>query len=188
MDLSVIGKRLRTARLNKGFTQQDLADRCGLTKSMLSKIENGHCPAALATFSRIAKNLDMPLTWLLQEEDEEKPLVVVPYDKRGIRSGSDEIGYIYEILANRSRFSHIEPTVVSVPASLETFELFEHDEDEFIYILEGSITLFYDGESQVLHQGDSAYFEGTKPHIFLPFSKKEAKVLTIYVQNMVNHP
>ena len=183
MDLEVIGKRLREARLYKGFTQQELADKCGLTKSMLSKIENGHSPAALATFSRIAKNLDLPLTWFLQEEDDESPLVIVPCSKRGIRNGGNEIGYIYETLANRSRFGSIEPTVVTVPAVLENFELYTHDEDEFIYVLEGSINLLYDGDYHPMEQGDSAYFEGTKPHIFLPQNNLEAKVLTVYVDH-----
>ncbi|PWI57866.1 helix-turn-helix domain-containing protein [Sulfoacidibacillus thermotolerans] len=182
MDLVVLGRRLREARLNKGFTQQELADRCGFTKSMLSKIENGHSPAALATLSRIAKNLDLSLAWFLQEEEEENALVIVPADKRGIRSGSQEIGYTYETLSNRSRFSTIEPTVITVPAILENFELFTHDEDEFIFVLEGQISLLYDGTLNLMSSGDSAYFEGRKPHIFLPVNQQEAKVLTIFIQ------
>jgi transcriptional regulator with XRE-family HTH domain len=187
LELETIGKRLRMARQTKGFTQQDLADKCELTKSMLSKIENGRCPAALATYSRIAKNLGVPLTWFLEENDEEKSLLIIPDNMRRIRNGSNEIGYLYETLANRSRFSHIEPTVVTVPAQLENFELFTHDEDEFIYILDGSINLLYDGEPHPMSQGDSAYFEGTKPHIFLPLQEQEAKVLTVYIQNTISH-
>lgn len=187
MELDVIGKRLRKARQTKGFTQQDLAEKCGLTKSMLSKIENGRCPAALATYSRIAKNLDVPLTWFLEEHDEGKSLVIVPGNTRRIRYGSSEIGYLYETLANRSRFSNIEPTVVTVPSVLEDFELFTHDEDEFIFILNGRINLLYDGESHPMSQGDSAYFEGTKPHIFLPLDGEESKVLTIYIQTASAH-
>ncbi len=183
MNLTLIGQRLREARLHKGLTQQDLADQCGITKSMLSKIENGHSPAALATFSKIAKNLDLPLSWFLQDDDDDRPVVTVGANNRGVRSGGDEIGYVYETLANKSRFSYIEPTVVTVPAALDNYELFTHDEDEFIYVLEGSIYLNHDGKSYPLSVGDSAYFDGTKPHIFLPREKQEAKVITIYVSN-----
>ncbi len=183
MNLILIGQRLREARLHKELTQQELADQCGITKSMLSKIENGHSPAALATFSKIAKNLDLPLTWFLQDDDDERLVIIVGASNRGVRMGGNEIGYVYETLANKSRFSYIEPTVVTVPAILENYELFTHDEDEFIYVLEGSIYLNHDGNLYPLSVGDSAYFDGKKPHVFLPREKQEAKVIAIYVSN-----
>ncbi len=62
-------------------------------------------------------------------------------------------------------------------------EPFTHIEDEFIYILSGSINLYYDGELYFLEPGDSAYFEGNIPHIFLSADKNtEAKVLTLFIQ------
>jgi uncharacterized cupin superfamily protein len=93
------------------------------------------------------------------------------------------IGYMYEMLANRSPFSRIEPTVVTVLPDSDTREPFTHLEDEFIYVLSGTIDLWYDGETYRLTEGDSAYFEGEKPHIFLPVTEEEAKVLTIFVQS-----
>ncbi|TCP27836.1 XRE family transcriptional regulator [Scopulibacillus darangshiensis] len=172
---------MRQARLNKELTQQELSDKCGFTKSLLSKIENGHISVALATLSKIAENLDLPLSWFL-EEKEEKNLVIVPSNKRVIRGSSDEIGYSYETLANFSRFSPIEPTIVTIDPDLERTEPFTHKENEFIYILEGKINLNYDGSSFLLERDDSAYFKGGKPHIFLPANEEKAKILTILIQ------
>lgn len=182
IDLSQIGKRIKEARLNKAFTQQELADRCGLTKSLISKIENGQTASAVATLSKIAHHLETPLSWFL-EENGEKKLTLLPAKNRTSKIGNQEIGYMYETLANRSQFSKIEPVVVSVLPDSSEEGPFTHPEDEFIYILSGSINLSYDGESHFLEEGDSAYFDGTIPHVFLPVNNKEAKVLTIFIQS-----
>lgn len=181
IELSEIGKRIRKARLGKGFTQQELADRCGFTKSLLSKIENGQTASAVATLSKIAEHLDTPLAWFL-EENRDEHLVLSPLSKRTMKMGSKEMGYLYEILANRSRFSKIEPVLVTVPPDMTVTEPFTHPEEEFIYIVNGTIILFYDGERHVMGEGDTAYFSGMKPHIFLPFNEQEAKVLSIFIQ------
>ncbi|MGG1658094.1 helix-turn-helix domain-containing protein [Brevibacillus sp. NRS-1366] len=181
IDLSEIGKRIRKARLSQGFTQQELADRCGVTKSLLSKIENGQTASAVATLSKIADHLKTPLAWFL-EENREDHLVLSPQKKRTSKMGSKEMGYLYEILANRSRFSKIEPVLVTVPLDIEMTEPFTHPEEEFIYIVSGAIILYYDGDKHILEEGDTAYFSGSKPHIFLPHGDQEAKVLSVFIQ------
>ncbi len=181
IDLSKIGKRIRKARLSQGFTQQELADRCGFTKSLLSKIENGQTASAVATLSKIADHLKTPLAWFL-EEDRDEHLVLSPHRQRTSKLGSKEMGYLYETLANRSRFSKIEPVLVTVPVDMPATEPFTHPEEEFIYIVSGTIVLYYDGEKHVLEEGDTAYFAGSKPHIFLPYGNEEAKVLSVFIQ------
>ncbi|USG66621.1 XRE family transcriptional regulator [Brevibacillus ruminantium] len=186
IDLSEIGKRIRRARLSQGFTQQELADRCGFTKSLLSKIENGQTASAVATLSKIAEHLKTPLAWFL-EENRDEHLVLLPSKQRTSKIGSKEMGYLYETLANRSRFSKIEPVLVTVPPDISMTEPFTHPEEEFIYIVSGTIVLFYDGERYLLEEGDTAYFSGDKPHIFLPHGDKEAKVLSVFIQPSPTH-
>ncbi|WP_053590684.1 helix-turn-helix domain-containing protein [Bacillus sp. FJAT-22090] len=177
-----MGKKVKEARLSKSFTQQELAERCNLTKSHISKIENGQAAPAVATLSKIAQELDTPLSWFLESNLHNK-LSIVKSNEKTVKVGNKEIGYTYEALANRSRFSKVEPVIVTVLPEAEYVEPFTHIEDEFIYILSGSINLYYDGELHYLEQGDSAYFEGNVPHIFLSADKNsEAKVLTLFIQ------
>lgn len=181
IELSEIGKRIRKARLSRGLTQQELAERCGVTKSLLSKIENGQTASAVATLSKIAENLQTPLAWFLEENHDEH-LVISTHKQRTSKIGSKEMGYLYETLANRSRFSKIEPVLVTVPPDMTVTEPFTHPEEEFIYIVSGSIMLYFDGERHLLEEGDTAYFTGSKPHIFLPHGDHEAKVLCVFIQ------
>lgn len=136
----------------------------------------------MATLSKIARELETPLSWFLEANLQSK-LSIVKSNEKAIKVGNKEIGYTYEALANRPHFSKVEPVVVTVLPEAELVEPFTHIEDEFIYILSGSINLYYDGELHYLEQGDSAYFEGNVPHIFLSTEQNnEAKVLSMFIQ------
>ncbi len=147
---------------------------------MLSKIENGQTASAIATLSKIAKELNLSLSWLLTEEQEQS-LLVTKKAARTTISGSEEVGYSYDMLANLSSSSRIEPTIIHVLEEPITSERFTHQEDEFIYILSGEIHLSHGDDRHHLVEGDSAYFKGTLPHVFLPINRKGAKVLSVFI-------
>lgn len=150
---------------------------------MLSKIENGQTNSAIATLAKIAESLDVKLSWLL-EDDSEHDLVLLKKSARQYKEGADHIGYSYELLANRSPYTGVEPTVVHVPPKDENTRTkgYTHAHDEFIYILEGSIQLMYQNEKHYLTEGDTAFFNGTNPHLFIPVDEKGAKVLTVFIE------
>ncbi|HLS07066.1 MAG TPA: XRE family transcriptional regulator [Bacillota bacterium] len=184
LNLESIGTKIKQARLRLKKTQQQVAEECGISKSLLSKIENGQTSSAVATLSKISQSLDVSLSWVLDDRPE-TDLVLMPKASRQASVGDESMGYSYELLANRSKFSNIEPTIVYVTPKDENLrqEPYTHAQEEFIYILEGSIYLHYDGEKNLMNQGDSAYFKGTKPHLFIPVDNKGAKVLTVFVEN-----
>lgn len=148
----------------------------------MSKIENGQTSSAVATLSKISDSLNVPLTWILDNQ-EEQDLVLLHKHERQSRVGDENMGYSYELLANRSQYTGIEPTIVYVtPKDINMRdEAFTHSQDEFIYILEGSIYLFYDGTKHFMEKGDSAYFRGEKDHLFIPVDNESAKLLTMFI-------
>lgn len=182
IDLQHIGKKIKQARLGNKKTQQQIADQCGISKSLLSKIENGQTSSAVATLSKISDALEVSLSWILDDHPE-TDLVILPKSKRKINAEDNNMGYSYELLANRSKFSNVEPTIVHVTPKNTNLrnEPYTHSQDEFIYILEGSIYLFYDGEKYYMEKGDTSYFKGTKTHLFVPVDNKGAKVLTMFI-------
>ena len=123
------------------------------------------------------------MSWLLEDKPE-KDLVLLPKVKRQSKVGDEHMGYSYELLANRSQFTGVEPTIVHVtPKDINLrVETYTHSHDEFIYILRGSIYLSYDGNEHFMEQGDTAYFKGTKPHLFIPVDNEGAEVLTLFIE------
>ncbi|WP_077297071.1 helix-turn-helix domain-containing protein [Virgibacillus pantothenticus] len=184
INLNNIGAKIKQMRLRAKKTQQQVADECGISKSLLSKIENGQTASAIATLSKISEALKVPLSWLL-DDHEDRDLVLLPRNKRQFKVGDDNMGYSYELLANRSQFTGVEPTIVHVtPRDMNVREeSYTHSQDEFIYVLEGAIHLRYEGKKHYMEQGDSAYFKGDKPHLFIPVNNEPARVLTIFIDN-----
>lgn len=183
INLEHIGQKIRETRLRQKKTQQQIANVCGISKSLLSKIENGLTSSAVATLSKISQALDIPLSWVIDDRPE-TDIVLLPSNQREYVVGDVEMGYSFELLANRSKFSQIEPTIVHVtPKDANTrLDPYTHSQDEFIYILEGEILLFYDGEEHHMKEEDSAYFKGTKPHLFVPVDNRGARILTIFIE------
>ena len=50
-----LGEMLHEARLEKGLTQQELADKCGTTKSYISRIENNIKEVRISTLQKIVE-------------------------------------------------------------------------------------------------------------------------------------
>lgn len=121
------------------------------------------------------------------DDEKEQDLVLQKKSNRKSRVGDESMGYSYELLANRSKYSGIEPTIVHVTpknANLRQENTYTHTQDEFIYILDGAIFLLYDGERYYMEKGDSGYFQGSKPHLFIPVNDEEAKVLTCFIDRI----
>src|SRR5690625_2536313 len=101
LNLENIGRKIKQARLRLKKTQQEVADECNISKSLLSKIENGQTSSAVATLSKISEALDVPLSWLL-EETPEQDIVLLRKELRQPKVDDVHMGYSYEWLANRS--------------------------------------------------------------------------------------
>ena len=59
------GKRVRSLRLDRGWTQEELAHRSGLNRSYMSEVERGISDVSLSTLQKIAKTLGISLAELL---------------------------------------------------------------------------------------------------------------------------
>jgi len=75
-----LSSRIHKLRTRHNLTLQQVADRCGVTRSMLSKIENGHAAPSVATLTRIAEALGVPVSLLLQQGGS-SPTVYTPADQ-----------------------------------------------------------------------------------------------------------
>ena len=73
----VIANHVRTRRLEIGLNVGQLAERTGISKGMLSKIENAQTSPSLSTLERLAFALDMPVTSLFRGLAEERDAVFV---------------------------------------------------------------------------------------------------------------
>lgn len=98
MDYKQIGKRIKEARKNKGFTQEYLAERLDIDPSFLSRIENGHNKAGLETYIKICQLLDVSLDFLTMDVLPSAHKNIIENEFRGYTQDfdSNQIKYIMD--------------------------------------------------------------------------------------------
>ena len=68
VDKAVLGKRIREARIQKGLTQQALADKAGICVMYLGEIERGIKMPSMNSFIKIVEALDISADYVLRDE------------------------------------------------------------------------------------------------------------------------
>ncbi|MEH0580334.1 helix-turn-helix domain-containing protein [Streptomyces sp. B21-108] len=161
-----IARNVRELRHQRGLSVTDLAAKVGISKAMLSKIENAQTSCSLSTLSMLAKGLDVPVTSLFRGADTERP---ASYVKAGhgtpiVRNGS-QVGHDYKLLGSlRGEHKRLECLLVTLTAKSQTHPLFQHPGTEFIYMLEGSMDYGHGRTVYRLKSGDSLILDGEGAH------------------------
>ena len=63
----LIGKRLKEARINAGYTQNDLAEKSSLSISSISRMENGHMLCSIETLLDLSSLLKVGIDFFLMD-------------------------------------------------------------------------------------------------------------------------
>lgn len=153
---------LRAHRLSAGMTLEVLADRVGVTKSYLSKVERGKSSPSIAIALRIAETLGVDAADIFGTPEAERPgTVTVERAARRIDPASAPLP-IHDPIAAVLPGKQMHPFVVH-PSATGSGPV-HHEGDELVYVTEGIVKLTVDDEETVLHVGDSAYFDARRPH------------------------
>lgn len=171
-----IGQKVRRLRQQRRMTLQDLADQTGLSKPLLSQIENDQVIPPLATLLRISKAFKVGIENFFQEEDSSEKCILVRSGEsskliqRGLSRGGSP-PYIYHSLAYGKRDRNVEPFLMEFEARVWGEELLvSHEGQEFLYLLEGEVEFHYGDKIIHLLQGDSVFYDSSEPHGYVALS------------------
>ncbi|CAG0956207.1 HTH-type transcriptional regulator SutR [Methylophilaceae bacterium] len=162
-----LGNTIHQLRIQHGLTLAEVSKRAGISRGMLSKIENGLSSTSLETLEQLANALGVTLSRLFQGYN--LPNSTVQFVKKGqgmevVRRGTRS-GHTYHLLAyDQGPQKLFEPFLISLEDPSEEFPSFEHPGTEFIYMLEGEVEYRVGDELFVLQPGDSLTFRGEIPH------------------------
>lgn len=139
-----------------------------LSIGMLSKIENGNTSPSLTTLQTLANALSVPLTSFFRQYEEFREAVHtksgkgVEIEREGTRAGHQYnlLGHI----GNNSSGVMVEPYLIELTETSDTFETFQHDGLETIYMLEGEVDYRHGGQIYPLKPGDTLFFDADAPH------------------------
>jgi len=162
-----LGNTIRDIRQKHGLTIADVATLAGISRGMLSKIENAQTATSLETLSRLSHALGVSLATLFRSYDVRAGSAQLVKNDEGmevVRRGTKR-GHTYHLLAyDQGPKKTFEPFLITIDHESETFPIFEHPGTEFIYMLEGCIEYRHGQNTYLLSPGDSLTFEGGIPH------------------------
>jgi transcriptional regulator with XRE-family HTH domain len=158
------GAEVRQIRKQKQLTLQQLAEKAGLSPSLLSQIERGLVDPTISTFWKICSALDVPINHFFGPKDEETP-VIRKNEHKIIQLRNTNVKYhvLTPIQEGKIEFVLVEIE----PGQTVVNELISHSGEECGYVLKGELTVILGEREYHLHEGDSMGFSSSKPHRFL---------------------
>jgi len=165
---TAIGREVREFRHARGMTVADLAAATGLSVGMLSKIENSVTAPSLTTLQALSAALAAPVTAFFRRFEERREAVHVKAgegvetERAGTRAGH-QYNLLGHLGANNSGVV-MEPYLITLSEASDTFETFQHEGVELLYILEGEVGYRHGDQSFHLRPGDSLFFDADAPH------------------------
>ena len=168
-----LGSLIRKCRQKRRLTLKELCDKAGVSVGYLSQVERGNATPSLGTLAQIARALDLGLDYFVTRP---KPGDAVSYADQRRKFSISDSGVTYEALSTEFPGHELSAFIMNCPPGFQS-ETFQHEGEEFIYILSGSIEKSLNGEAFTLHEGDSLHYNGMTPHAWKTLGDTPARML-----------
>ncbi|MBE7068608.1 MAG: helix-turn-helix domain-containing protein [Clostridiales bacterium] len=169
-----LGGKIKQMRNQLGLTQEELADRCELTKGYISQLENNLNSPSIATLTDILSALGSNLSEFFQNEKEEK---VVFNKEEFIEKDAD--GVVWNWLIPNAQKNMMEPVLVELTEQASTSGDIPHEGEEFGFVLEGKIEILLGNKRYSCKKGEAFYYSASKPHSIINKGRGNAKFLWV---------
>ncbi|WP_293788751.1 helix-turn-helix domain-containing protein [uncultured Pedobacter sp.] len=167
--ISSIGDRIRILRVSQKRTLQEFGDICGLSKSMISKIETNKTMPSVATLVKIAQNLGTTISNLMENDGWAKA-IVASRSQAEQKLMPTEKGYSIYPYASEYHEKKMQPFLFVAKKGEVRPHLLSHEGEEFIFVIDGQMKMQIGEVEYILNTGDSIYFNTIQKHGILPIS------------------
>ena len=168
-----IGAKVKELRIQKGLTQEELADRTELSKGFMSPFERDLTSPSIATLIDVLQALGTDLKDFFSEESDEQ---IVFKEADYFEKLDDEYKNKTEWIIPNAQKNIMEPIRLTLEPGGSTYPDNPHEGEEFGYILSGSVTIHVGKQSWRAKKGESFYFTPRSTH-YISASKKTGACL-----------
>jgi len=179
-----LGEKLRQIRGARGMTLIETSKKSGLSPSFISALERGNTGVSIEALFRLAEALGTTLLTL--NSDSVANITAppaqrhfVPANRRKKFVTEDRTLVIEDIIAKPSG---MEAQISTIAPGTDSNGVFSHKGQEFVHVLEGSLSLWLEPEEfYLLKPGDTLYFHSHLKHYWKNESDKPTRVLWVNV-------
>jgi len=175
-ELADLGERLRELRSSSGWTLDELARQASLSKSYLSRLEDGERQPSLAALLALSRAFGVGLAAIFPEKAARRSDIVTRADEAQPQQGN---GLTYTPLSGRQRHVNMQPVRVVVSAQRQGKELYRHEGEEWLYVLSGTLLLTLSKDVFTLFPGDAAHFDAREPHRLTALEGEDVTLIVV---------
>jgi transcriptional regulator with XRE-family HTH domain len=168
----VVRRRLRSLRVARGWTLDDLARRSNIGASTISRIETGHRRLAIDNLADLARALETTVDELLADDRGEDVVI------RPVRAKAGH-GAVQWPLSRPHDPSGRVVAKMRIPASKKRPEPQVHPGRDWFYVLEGTARLLLGDREFLVEAGQAAEFNTMTPHWIAGYGGP-VEILTIF--------
>ena len=168
-----IGNKIKTLRTKLSLTQEELADRCDLTKGYISQLENDLTSPSISTLMDILTALGTSLKEFFSDEEEQ-----IVFTESDYFIKEKEIDKTVWLVPN-SQKNEMEPILYTLNPKQSSDIDMPHEGQEFGFVLEGEIELVYGNNKRIVKTGESFYITSDKNHYIKNNKEKQAKLIWV---------
>lgn len=178
-----ISQKIKSIRKDKNLTIQEIAERAGVTKGLISQIENSRTLPSLLVLMQIIKALEVDLNFFFNDlslDGREAPVLVLRKEEYIKFEKEPASGYQYErIFTRKIKSGAVDFVLLEIkPGSVRNFVT--TDAFEFKYILQGTVKYIFRDQTVELFEGDSMLFDGRLEHNPVNEGKETVRMLVVY--------
>ena len=156
-----IGNKLKELRVLKGLTQEELADRSELSKGFISQLERNLTSPSITTLMDILQCLGTSIGEFFNEAPDEQ--IVFGKQDYFVKEDTEYKNEIKWIIPNAQK-NTIEPIYLTLQAGGSTCPDTPHEGEEFVYVLQGAVSIHLGNKTYKAKKGESFYYTADKTH------------------------
>lgn len=171
-----IGEKIKDLRIQKNLTQEELADRCELSKGFISQLERDLTSPSIATLVDILQCLGTDLKDFFDDSaDEQIAFREIDYFEKI----DDELKNKIEWIIPNAQKNMMEPIRLTLSPGGSTYPDNPHEGEEFGYVLSGSIQLILGKRVIKVKKGESFHFTANATHYIKAGEKTGAALIWV---------
>lgn len=166
-----LGSSIKEIRQQKKMTLKDLSEETELSISFLSQLERGKSSATLKSLKKISLALGVNPSYFFQQENLNQ--------NDTITTRLSESQFYYKDLSGNLEQPAFSPLLIVMKPGQREESLMTHTGQEFIYMLEGQLTVQIKDGVHTLNPGESIMFDSMDPHYWYNYTNEDIRFLCI---------
>jgi len=183
--LLLIGDKIRSKRTQKNITLEQLAGKAGVSKGLISQIENNRSVPSLPVLFNIIHSLGDDLKTFFEDMHDSLNngnILIIRKGQEKLFEKEPVKGFVYKRILTRSIVSQATDVVLlQLKKNAARKQFITTDAFECKYVMQGKIEYQIEKETFVLGPGDTLFFNGRDKHRPKNIGETDAMILAIYL-------